>query len=589
MTALDSLLPAPGLLETDHVDVAVPPEVVWDAVRHGDLAKSPLVRALFEVRTVFSRLGSDREPLRLHIDDIVSTHDRPGFQVLCSDAPREIIVGAIGQVWKPDIPFVHVESFAEYGRFDRPGYVKVAWSIQLEARGEIGTRITFELRAEATDEASWQKFRRYFHVIGPASRFIRRSLLATLERELGSLDGVEDDRHLPGDELIPDAMDHVTHSIDIHAKPEAIWPWLVQMGCRRGGFYAIDLLDNGGAPSAREIHPELQTLRVGDVVPATPEGEDGFEVLRLERHRAFVLGVLVDGETGRGLPFHAPRPDRFWQSTWAFVLEPLDAETTRLHARARVTFRPRSALRLAWMRSIHHLMERAQLRHLAARAEGRLRRDQLRDVLEGAGGAALMLLSFMTPFLRDERSHWGLSEEDASRTYPGDELVEQPRWQWTHAVEIDAPAEKVWPWVAQIGADRGGFYSYQWLENVAGCNVRNAERIHPEWQVRRGGKLSLHPKMPPLDVVLLSPGRSYVAHAPADPDAKREGRPWVEATWLFLVEPIGTTKCRVVSRYRVATSEDLLTRVGFGPLLVEPIGFAMDRRMLLGIKKRAEA
>jgi hypothetical protein len=62
----------------------------------------------------------------------------------------------------------------------------------------------------------------------------------------------------------------------------------------------------------------------------------------------------------------------------------------------------------------------------------------------------------------------------------------------------------------------------------------------------------------------------------------------VEVTWLFLLEPLDAERCRFISRYRCATSDDLATRLQYGPTLVEPIGFAMDRRMLLGIKQRAE-
>jgi hypothetical protein len=237
---------------------------------------------------------------------------------------------------------------------------------------------------------------------------------------------------------------------------------------------------------------------------------------------------------------------------------------------------------------IHHLMDRIQRRHLAARVEGKVPRTSIRDLASGAAGAAIMIAAWMTPFLRRARSHWGLSSEEAARVYPGDHLVPDPRWMWTHAIDIDAPAEDVWPWVAQIGADRGGFYSYQWLENVAGCHLANAERIHPEWAVREGGTLSLHPKMPPLHVVFLMPGRSFVAYAPAAAIARREGKPWAEASWLFEVTPLHGRKCRFISRYRVATSEDLAARLQYGAFLVEPIGFAMDRRMLMGVKERAE-
>jgi hypothetical protein len=234
-------------------------------------------------------------------------------------------------------------------------------------------------------------------------------------------------------------------------------------------------------------------------------------------------------------------------------------------------------------------MQRAQLRHLAARAEGREPRDDWRDVARGIGGAALMLLHLVGRFGRHARSIWGLTDAEAARPHPGDERVPEPRWSWTHAVEIAAPAFEVWPWVAQIGADRAGFYSYQWLENLAGCALRNAEVVHPEWHVHAGGTLLVHPRMPPLGVVEVEPGHHFVAFAPADEAARADGRPWVSCSWLFLVEPIDERRCRFVSRYRVASSGDLATRLGYGPALLEPIGFVMDRGMLLGVKQRAEA
>jgi hypothetical protein len=199
-----------------------------------------------------------------------------------------------------------------------------------------------------------------------------------------------------------------------------------------------------------------------------------------------------------------------------------------------------------------------------------------------------MASAFLTPFLRDPRSHFGVSASVANRSYPGDDLVPAPRWSWTHGIEIDAPAETVWPWVAQIGADRGGFYSYQWLENVAGCDVRNAETVHPDWQVRVGDALRLHPKMPGLEIVACEPGKHFVAYGPPDVNAVANDAPWVAVTWTFFVEPLGRDRCRFISRYRCATSDHFSTRAAFGPTLLEPVGFAMDRRMLLGVKERAE-
>jgi hypothetical protein len=590
MSALDRLVPTPRLLELDHVDLAAPPADVWQRVRYGDLGTSPFVRALFALRTLPDRVtGHQSGPARLRIDDLRSSPEAPGFQILADDPPHEVAVGAIGQVWHLEIPFWHVEDAAAFDRFDEAGWVKVAWAVRVTPFGLGGSRVELEVRVDATDDESWQRFRRYFRLIGPGSHFIRRAILAALARELGAFGAGDDDRPLPGDDLLPDAAGQLTHAITIAAPPERIWPWLVQMGCRRAGYYSVDLLDNGGARSARELHPDLQTLAVGDVLPATPEGDDGFEVLRLDPPRALILGGLFDAGAGQQRPFAAPRPERYWHVTWAFVLEPLDATTTRLIVRARAAFSKHQRLHATWIRPVHAFMQGAQLRNLKARVEGTAAPDDWRDVVEGLGGAVQMLFHMVTPFRRDARSHWGTSEVAAARPHPGDGLVPEPRWTWTHAIEIDAPSAVVWGFVAQVGVGRAGFYSYQWLENLAGCGVTNAERIHPEWELREGDPLVLHPRMPPLTIVEVARGRHLVAHAPADEAARAAGKPWAAASWLFQVEPLGPDRCRFTSRFRSAYSDDLATRLAMGPALVEPVGFAMDRRMLRGVKARAEA
>ncbi len=588
MTAIDRILPTPRLLELDFVDLPIPLARAWQAVRHGDLARSKLVRALFLLRTLPSRLARRSEdPIALRMDDFVSSVEHPGFQILADDPPHEVVVGAIGKVWKPDIPFQHVRDAEDFAGFSEPGFVQVAWAIQL-ASIDTGTRVTFELRVDATDDDSWSKFRSYFRVIGPGSRLIRHTLLAALARDFETPLAHESTRSLPGDELLLDAREQVTHAITIAATPQAIWPWLVQMGCRRAGYYSFDLLDNSGVPSAREIHPELQQIAVGDVLPAAPGSEDGFEVLSIEQNRALVLGGLFDLETNRQLPFATSRPANHWQVTWAFVLEPLDAQQTRLHARVRASFSASGRLHASSVRLVHHFMQTAQLRHLAARAEGTLAHDGPHDVIEGMGGAAIMLAAFMTPFMSRARSHWGLSRVLATRSYPGDELIANPRWSWTHGIEIEAPPERVWPWLAQIGSSRGGFYSYQWLENLLGCELQNAETVHADWAIQKGGSLPIHPKVPPLAVASFDPGRCFVAHAAADPAARASGKPWAETSWLFYVEPLEGGRSRFISRFRCNCSEDFQSRLALSPSWLEPVGFAMDRRMLKGVKERVE-
>jgi pimeloyl-ACP methyl ester carboxylesterase len=170
---------------------------------------------------------------------------------------------------------------------------------------------------------------------------------------------------LRGDDLLPAARAEVTHHVDIEAPASNVWPWLVQMGRRRGGWYSWDLLDNGGVPSASRIVPELQKLAVGDILPVKAKGSDGFAVLVIDPQRALVLGdpsLLPDGT--RSAP-HAPR------ATWAFVLEPLSAARTRVHVRVRAEYERglASSLLRPLVTALHDVMERKQLRTLKQRAE----------------------------------------------------------------------------------------------------------------------------------------------------------------------------------------------------------------------------
>jgi hypothetical protein len=211
--------------------------------------------------------------------------------------------------------------------------------------------------------------------------------------------------------------------------------------------------------------------------------------------------------------------------------------------------------------------------------------DDWRDVGEGIVGALGILVDLATPFLRRVRNHWGLDVTTAGYDFPGDEHVPAPKWHWAHGVEIDAPASEVWGWVAQIGAGHAGFYSYQWLENLVGCDVQNADRVHPEWRMNVGDALQLHPKMPPLRIVSVEAGRWLVALG----DGNADDPDRVTTTWLFYVEPLSPTRCRFISRFRMGyASRSRRARRLYGPYFTEAVGFVMDRRMLLGVKQRAE-
>jgi hypothetical protein len=170
--------------------------------------------------------------------------------------------------------------------------------------------------------------------------------------------------------------------------------------------------------------------------------------------------------------------------------------------------------------------------------------------------------------IRPWHLRWGTEPEDEHRDLPGDELLPEEGTKILHAVTIDAPVEEVWPWLAQLGQDRGGFYSYEWLENLAGCEMKNAERIYPEWQHRELGEtLHLHPAGG-LRVSVFEAGRAL----------------GLEGWGIFVVEPAGADRSRLIARGGVPRG---LGAVAYGVLMEIP-HFLMERRMLLGIKARAE-
>ncbi len=189
------------------------------------------------------------------------------------------------------------------------------------------------------------------------------------------------------------------------------------------------------------------------------------------------------------------------------------------------------------------------------------------------GAAVGLLATTYRRFLRQPILTWGATAREAAESLPGDELLEDADGVATRAMTIDAPRSAVWPWIAQMGpAPRGGAYTYDWIENLLGLNMHSADQVIPEFQ---------HPEIG--DGFCFGANRmSYTIVEPERVLAIRsaDGN-WV---WTFILEEEdGKTRLISRNRFRLPKLKDKL-----GMIPMEPGSLVMERKMLLGIKRRAE-
>ncbi|MGV0596701.1 hypothetical protein [Mycolicibacterium vulneris] len=195
--------------------------------------------------------------------------------------------------------------------------------------------------------------------------------------------------------------------------------------------------------------------------------------------------------------------------------------------------------------------------------------------------AAIGIMAWYRGRVRPWMFTWGASSDEVTAVFPGDELVRAGTPRTTRALTIDAPTRAVWPWLAQIGEDRGGFYSHALLERAVGAQIHNADRIHPEWQDLHVGDSVWLARRYGDDarqvVVLVEPKSHLVLMSPADSDRVRRGGAASGAWAFYLRRSDGRT--RLIAR-------------GSGRLVGTPWfdipHFVMERRMMYGIKRRAE-
>jgi hypothetical protein len=194
------------------------------------------------------------------------------------------------------------------------------------------------------------------------------------------------------------------------------------------------------------------------------------------------------------------------------------------------------------------------------------------------GGAA----AAYTVFARPRQLRWGATDHESEEPLPGDDLIAHADLAATRAITIRASSSEVWPWIAQLGQGRGGFYSYDFLENLVGCDIHSADRIVPEWQdVTVGDEVRFAPEVG-LAVAVVEQARSLVLRGGVSIGTTA---PPYDFTWAFVLrdEPDNTTRLLVRERYAYTRP--------WARLMVEPtevLSFLMSQKMLRGIKERAE-
>jgi hypothetical protein len=197
---------------------------------------------------------------------------------------------------------------------------------------------------------------------------------------------------------------------------------------------------------------------------------------------------------------------------------------------------------------------------------------------------AVSVVGYLTLCATTRSSHrrWGTTDAELHATLPGDSPDRDPAFEVNHAITIDAPPSSVWPWLVQIGQDRGGFYSYDWLENLFGLNIHNADRVHPEWQDRSEGDLV---RAAPVDWLGGALGEDVgwrVTHVESE-------RVMVLRWWgAFVLLPLSGDKTRMFVRSKVSDPKIPVWGAAISFATFELPHFIMERRMLIGIKQRVE-
>jgi hypothetical protein len=208
---------------------------------------------------------------------------------------------------------------------------------------------------------------------------------------------------------------------------------------------------------------------------------------------------------------------------------------------------------------------------------------RIKKILKFITWVFVVLVICYTFFLRNFLMHWGSAQEERKKYYTGDSILLKPGYENTLAVTINKPPSAIWPWVAQMGLNKGGFYSYTWLENIFGCKLYNADRIHPEWQNTQPGDYepvcasAEKNNMKGWTIITVIPNKALVYKSSTDSS-------W---TMGFYIDSVSKNKSRLVTRMRYVGPKHFWSYIT-DKAWMEWAHCIMQKGSLNGIKKRAE-
>jgi hypothetical protein len=223
--------------------------------------------------------------------------------------------------------------------------------------------------------------------------------------------------------------------------------------------------------------------------------------------------------------------------------------------------------------------------------------NKIKSALKAAGKFIIMLFIlfilfwvFYFAFVRSWHITWGADPSELNRGFAGDSLINNPQICVTRGITVKAPPEKIYPWILQIGQGRGGFYSYDRLENLFGLNIHNVYEIKPELQtIKPGEGINFAPNFP-IPVPVIEANKSFIIFS-LYVDSLKPIKERTAMSWGFLLEDKGSGITRLITRWRFDMHSEFTQMFSyfiFNFLMIEPAHFVMERKMLLTLKNLSE-